>query len=350
MFNGVQGVSIGGDALNVVHGDQYNEATTIIDRIVRAGRTVVKKRRDADSEYNQYREIFRGDINKLEQLSSEDYWDWEWKDGRRVRTHSYRRTVHKAQVYGDHKVFTAISYHGRDAKKIWKRKLMEYPQFMQHHSLTFIVLTTISDLAVLLQLFGISRSNVPTLLFYDNPPTNGEHEQGQTSLQQFSALEYTNNPPTNGEHEQGQTSSQRSSAPEHTNNPPTNGNHEQGQIMFAQSSGTIADGRFNNVLGNQVNIENHPGRLYMLGMPQFLQFNIAADQSAMLRLLENAGNTAMTVLQNIGIFSYDQLLRLASSLELPPIDIELVLLLAYHTFEPQITRMISETPVYQLLR
>ncbi|EEB92213.1 hypothetical protein MPER_09311 [Moniliophthora perniciosa FA553] len=158
MFNDVQGVSISGDALNVVHGDQYNGATTIVNRIVRVerpGRTVVKerKRHDTDSEYNQYREIIRGDINKFEQLSSEDDWDWEWKDGKVVWTHFYRRTVHKAHVYGDDKVYTAISYHGRDAKKIWREEFMKWSQA--------------DDPAVLLQLFAINRSNVPTLLFHD---------------------------------------------------------------------------------------------------------------------------------------------------------------------------------------
>ncbi|EEB89875.1 hypothetical protein MPER_11982 [Moniliophthora perniciosa FA553] len=135
MFNEVQSVSISGDALNVVHGDQYNEATTIINRIVRVerpGRTVVKERkRHTDSEYNQYREIIHGDINRFEQLFSADRWDWEWKDGRRVRTHFYRKTIHKAQVYGDNKAYTVISYHGRDAKKIWKKDFMKYSQYSQ---------------------------------------------------------------------------------------------------------------------------------------------------------------------------------------------------------------------------
>ncbi|ESK93141.1 hypothetical protein Moror_1077 [Moniliophthora roreri MCA 2997] len=158
MFNEAQNLSISGNATNVVHRDQYNGATTIINRIVRTGRpgrTVVergRRRHDIDSEYDQYREIIRGDIHKLERLSSQDVWvSWEWKDGQPIWT--CQRTVHQARVYGDDRAFTAISYHGRDAKKIWKKEFMKYSQA--------------DDPVVLLQLFAINRSRVPTLLFYD---------------------------------------------------------------------------------------------------------------------------------------------------------------------------------------
>ncbi|ESK83373.1 hypothetical protein Moror_15640 [Moniliophthora roreri MCA 2997] len=137
MFNEVKDVSISGNVAHVVHRDQYNQ-TTIINRIVRVerpGRTIEKRKRkryDIDSEYNQYREIIRGDIYKLEQLFSEDRGDWEREDGHLVKN-SYQRTIHRARVYGDDRVFTAISYRGQDAEK----------------------------------LFAINRSKIPTLLFYD---------------------------------------------------------------------------------------------------------------------------------------------------------------------------------------
>ncbi|ESK93196.1 hypothetical protein Moror_14640 [Moniliophthora roreri MCA 2997] len=159
MFNEAQDISISGNVTNVAHRDQYNGATTIINRIVHAkrpGRTVVKrgrKRHDIDSEYDQYREIICGDIYKIELLSSEARQDREWKDGKLVSTHLYQRTIHQARVYGDDRVLTAISYHGRDAKKIWKEEFMKCSQA--------------NDPAVLLQLFAINRSKVPTLLFYD---------------------------------------------------------------------------------------------------------------------------------------------------------------------------------------
>uniref|UniRef100_A0A0W0FII7 Uncharacterized protein n=1 Tax=Moniliophthora roreri TaxID=221103 RepID=A0A0W0FII7_MONRR len=156
MFNEAQNISISGNATNIVYRDQYNRASTIINRIVRVerpGRAIVKKgkkRHDIDSAYNQYREIIRGDIHKLEQLRSVD--DWGWEDGDSVQK-LCRRTVHRAQVYGDDRVFTAISFNGRDAEEIWKKEFMKWSQA--------------DDPAVLLQLFAINRSKIPTLLFYD---------------------------------------------------------------------------------------------------------------------------------------------------------------------------------------
>ncbi|ESK93814.1 sin3b protein [Moniliophthora roreri MCA 2997] len=113
----------------------------------------------------------------------------------------------------------------------------------------------------------------------------------------------------------------------------------QTTAIIAQSSGfTIAGGHFNNVHGDQVNIVNPvQAGFYALGTPQFVQsvqFN--PDQ-----------NIALMILEKIAIFSYNQLSLLASSLDLSVV--ELLLFLGYHTFEPQIIRLISGTPVYQLL-
>ncbi|KAI3598485.1 hypothetical protein WG66_017096 [Moniliophthora roreri] len=144
-------VSIGGKAtLSVVHRDQYNQ--TINAQVVHIGREMVKQEseNDSDPEYGQYREIIRGDIHKFEQICSVD--DWEWEDGRLVKS-PYQRTIYRARVYGDDRVLTAISFHGRDAKKIWKKEFMKWSQA--------------NDPAVLLQLFAINRSKVPALLFYD---------------------------------------------------------------------------------------------------------------------------------------------------------------------------------------
>ncbi|ESK93183.1 hypothetical protein Moror_1119 [Moniliophthora roreri MCA 2997] len=157
MFNNAQNVTIGGNATNIVHRDQYNG--TIINaqvvHIENVGRVKVQRGQfcDSDSEYEQYREIIRGDIHKLEQLSSEDCRDREWKGGKVVRTYSYRVTAHRVRVFGDDRVFTAFSYHGQDAEKIWKKEFMRWSQA--------------NDSAVTLQLFAINHSKVPTLLFYD---------------------------------------------------------------------------------------------------------------------------------------------------------------------------------------
>ncbi|KAI3619200.1 hypothetical protein WG66_012930 [Moniliophthora roreri] len=154
-----QGVAISGNArFSVVHRDQYNR-TTINNRIVhvgRPGRTIVKRERrkhDSETEYDQYHNIIRGDIRNLEKLCSVDEGELEWKDGKRVWVDSYRRTVHQAQLYGDDEVFTAFSYHGKDALKAWKKDFMKYSQADENMMFP--------------QLFGINRSKVPALLFYD---------------------------------------------------------------------------------------------------------------------------------------------------------------------------------------
>ncbi|EEB91235.1 hypothetical protein MPER_10439 [Moniliophthora perniciosa FA553] len=177
MFNNVQGAAISGDAVNIVHRDQYIGATTIINRIFRVegpGRTIVKKERkrhDTDSGYDQYREIIRGDIHILEQLSSKSHEDGKRKDGKIVWTHSYRVTAHRAQVYDDDRVFTAISYHGRDAKKVCHRSTSLPGSFFSSSSQIwkkeFMKWSRANDPAALLQLFAINRSKIPTLLFDD---------------------------------------------------------------------------------------------------------------------------------------------------------------------------------------
>ncbi|ESK89812.1 hypothetical protein Moror_16797 [Moniliophthora roreri MCA 2997] len=150
-------VAISGNAtLSVVRRDQYNQ--TINAQVVHIGRSQramgkqEQKKRDSDPEYKQYREIIRGDIYKVEELV-ENIWDCEWKDDG-LHVWSCRRTVHQARLYGDGKVFTAFSYHGADALKAWKKDFVKYSRT--------------NDPAILFQLFGINRSKVPALLFYDD--------------------------------------------------------------------------------------------------------------------------------------------------------------------------------------
>uniref|UniRef100_A0A0W0F2I8 Uncharacterized protein n=1 Tax=Moniliophthora roreri TaxID=221103 RepID=A0A0W0F2I8_MONRR len=153
-------VAISGNAtLSVVRRDQYNQ--TINAQVVHIGRSQramgkqEQKKRDSDPEYKQYREIIRGDIYKVEELV-ENIWDCEWKDDG-LHVWSCRRTVHQARLYGDGKVFTAFSYHGADALKAWKKDFVKYSRT--------------NDPAILFQLFGINRSKVPALLFYDGAKT-----------------------------------------------------------------------------------------------------------------------------------------------------------------------------------
>uniref|UniRef100_A0A0W0FI54 Uncharacterized protein n=1 Tax=Moniliophthora roreri TaxID=221103 RepID=A0A0W0FI54_MONRR len=168
MFNETQDISISGDVANVVHRDQYNGATTIINRIVRVGRpgrSIVKrerKRHDIDSGYNQYREIIRGDIHKLEQIC-EDNRNWEWEDGQFVET-SYRRTERE---------FMATTEYLRQSHFMGKMPKRFAIALFPLSDCLLIVFAGLEegvheiDPAALLQLFAINRSKVPTLLFYD---------------------------------------------------------------------------------------------------------------------------------------------------------------------------------------
>uniref|UniRef100_A0A0W0F634 Uncharacterized protein n=1 Tax=Moniliophthora roreri TaxID=221103 RepID=A0A0W0F634_MONRR len=120
------------------------------------------------------------------------------------------------------------------------------------------------------------------------------------------------------------TPPESSDTPPKSSGTPPNGYHDQD--MFSHASGfTISGGQFNNVHGDQANSVG----FYAFGIPQLLpQFRI--DKSPMLTL---------TPLEDIPTFLYGQLSLLASSLDLPVF--ELLLLLAYHSFEPQLIESIS---------
>ncbi|KAI3598470.1 rox1p [Moniliophthora roreri] len=112
-----------------------------------------------------------------------------------------------------------------------------------------------------------------------------------------------------------------------------NGQHDQGPTIFSHSSGfTISGGQFNNVHGDQVNSV----AFHAFGLPQFIQFHPIPDESAVTGLLGS-----------IPVFLYDQLSLLASSLDLSVV--QLLFLLTYHSFEPQVIQLISGTPLRQLL-
>ncbi|ESK86554.1 hypothetical protein Moror_9782 [Moniliophthora roreri MCA 2997] len=123
----------------------------------------------------------------------------------------------------------------------------------------------------------------------------------------------------------------------------SSGDHRPDRGMFNQASRfTVTDGNFTNVQGDQITIvnpvENHSG-LYVLSIlqsVQFIQFNL--DRNAMLKLLEE-----------VRTFSYSQLSSLASSFDRSAINV-LLLLAAYRTFQPQITRLIGGTPERQLVQ
>ncbi|EEB99848.1 hypothetical protein MPER_00366, partial [Moniliophthora perniciosa FA553] len=155
----------------------------------------------------------------------------------------------------------------------------------------------------------------------------------------------------------------------HANNT-SNGSHRQGPTMLDGSSEiTITGGQLNNIQGNQVNhfgtIETHSTGLYILGIAQsvqLIQFNF--DRKALLKILEKASlnqlstpaltphpdrNSLLKILEKFGTFSLNQLSTLASSFDRSAINV-LLFLVAYRTFQPQISQLIGPTHERQLIQ
>ncbi|KAI3618810.1 hypothetical protein WG66_009488, partial [Moniliophthora roreri] len=128
---------------NHVQGNQVNIN-------LNAGRAVVKR-----TKYDQFRQVIRGDMITLKELSSEEIagWEWSWKYRKVTGKRKARRTICTIEVYPDRQSkFTAVMYEGKDAKWFWKNEF-------ENFSRTRTPLVT--------QLFGINRSEIPTLIFHD---------------------------------------------------------------------------------------------------------------------------------------------------------------------------------------
>ncbi|ESK83520.1 hypothetical protein Moror_4851 [Moniliophthora roreri MCA 2997] len=76
-------------------------------------------------------------------------------------------------------------------------------------------------------------------------------------------------------------------------------------------------------------------------------YGLAIPQFSVQTFEYETGAAALRLLESVPVFLYNQLLLLASSLDLSAVEI--LLLLAYHSFEPQIIHFISGTPLHQLL-
>ncbi|KAK7060715.1 hypothetical protein VNI00_000446 [Paramarasmius palmivorus] len=133
-FTGTRDLTIAGSATNIVHGDQYNSNTHIVKFIrvqQRTGR-VLKQRRTRKKEteldlIDEYRDIRLGDIYRVQKTGSDERWEWEWDDeGQHALTKTGERTFYRAKLYGDDKMFTAITYTGRDASELWKEDFAAY--------------------------------------------------------------------------------------------------------------------------------------------------------------------------------------------------------------------------------
>ncbi|KAK7021349.1 hypothetical protein VNI00_017452 [Paramarasmius palmivorus] len=176
-FTGTQDLTIAGNATNIVHGDQYNSNTHIVKSIrvqQRTGR-VLKQRRARKKEteidlIDEYREIRLGDIYKVEQTGSDERREWNQDDdGQNTWKKTGERTFYRAKLYGDDNMFTAITYTGRDASKLWREDFAVYSESQFVTSLYLLPCAEYpSNTAMTFQLFGVNRSKVPALLFYDD--------------------------------------------------------------------------------------------------------------------------------------------------------------------------------------
>uniref|UniRef100_A0A0W0F603 Uncharacterized protein n=1 Tax=Moniliophthora roreri TaxID=221103 RepID=A0A0W0F603_MONRR len=157
--------SIGGGArIQNVEGDQDNDyCPTIIEAraVYVQGGTKLKGTRgkgssNGDSNYDQFHNLIRGDLRSIKEFDSVSQVVRKWREDGGTWKISYeaRRTIqiHTSKVRREKGRFTVVSYYGEDAQKEWRR---DFRKFSQNQS------------PFRLQLFGINRSQVPALIFYD---------------------------------------------------------------------------------------------------------------------------------------------------------------------------------------
>uniref|UniRef100_A0A0W0FXK7 Uncharacterized protein n=1 Tax=Moniliophthora roreri TaxID=221103 RepID=A0A0W0FXK7_MONRR len=152
MFNSTHDVSIGGNAtLSVVHRDQYNQ-TTINAQVVHIGisagsETEREKEHDRDPEYNQYHNIIRGDLQS-EKTLFEQYLGARTERGR----------------FTDF-VTVAVPKNYSSSPARWRRE--SFYGLLISWCGSFEGLEKGFHEILSSRLFGINRSKVPALLFYD---------------------------------------------------------------------------------------------------------------------------------------------------------------------------------------
>ncbi|KAK7060717.1 hypothetical protein VNI00_000448 [Paramarasmius palmivorus] len=164
-FVGTQDLTIAGNATNIVHGNQYNSNTNLkVVKFIRVQqrsghmskqRRIRKKGAEIDLISDEYREIRWGDIYKVEQTGSTETEEYHRDDeGQYTWTKTGERRFYRAKLYGHDTIFTAITYTGKDASKLWRKDLAAFSESL--------------DTATAFQLFGVNRSKVPALLLYDD--------------------------------------------------------------------------------------------------------------------------------------------------------------------------------------
>ncbi|KAK7060721.1 hypothetical protein VNI00_000452 [Paramarasmius palmivorus] len=162
-----------GCATNIVEGDQHNQTINIRFE-ARQEQQQAQRKEDGLELIDEYRNIRLGDIYKVEETGFDELEECEHdEDGRSVLRCTGKRTWYRARLYGDDKVYTGVTYSGREASKVplqllyvdllvhpeWQLWKEDFVKYSGSHNL--------SDSAVIWQLLGINRSKVPALIFYD---------------------------------------------------------------------------------------------------------------------------------------------------------------------------------------
>ncbi|KAI3606049.1 hypothetical protein WG66_003936 [Moniliophthora roreri] len=145
----------GGSTLNNVGRDQINHIThSITAQVVHIHDTTTGTSEGED--YNEFQTIRRGDMYVVKKVVSNEVEDLVWNktQGGSKRTFLRgERTIHTVEVQGKAAVrFTAVSYGGQDAHKLWKKDFTACSRLQDHTAA---------------QLFGINRSSIPSLIFYN---------------------------------------------------------------------------------------------------------------------------------------------------------------------------------------
>uniref|UniRef100_A0A0W0GBT1 Uncharacterized protein n=1 Tax=Moniliophthora roreri TaxID=221103 RepID=A0A0W0GBT1_MONRR len=146
--NSSHAVITGENTLNHVHGHQVNGTINAETVNFYAGQAVAKR-----TEYNQFREVIRGDMIPVKELYSQDLskWDWKWQSGKIFARHKARRTIYTVEIVDRQSKFTAMVYEGKDPHGIWEDDFRLFSQINDPGSV---------------RLFGINQSAIPALIFH----------------------------------------------------------------------------------------------------------------------------------------------------------------------------------------
>ncbi|ESK81648.1 hypothetical protein Moror_3243, partial [Moniliophthora roreri MCA 2997] len=140
-------VSIKGkNTFNHVRGNQVNGTVNVRTVNFNTGQMEVKH-----TKYDQFREVILGDVILEKELHSSDM-DWKWRNRKVLARHKARRAIYTVEIVDQKAKFTAITYEGKDARRVWEE---DFEQFSCTKNLSSF------------QLFGINQSSIPMLIFHN---------------------------------------------------------------------------------------------------------------------------------------------------------------------------------------